>query len=233
MTDKFVSIMLIYPILLFSLSFHEAAHGWMADKFGDPTARLMGRITLNPRPHIDFYGTFLLPIMGIFYGGILFGWGKPVPVDPRNLKRPREDHVWIALAGPVSNMILACVLAGIVHGIVALNMSGVFQGVDPKSFYGSAIRYTILVCIQGVNLNLMLAIFNLIPVFPLDGGGIARGLLPGRWVDDYDHIARYGMWFLLAIFIGAAFQVTVCLEVLQVLSIPIRFLTNFLLPHGL
>lgn len=233
MTQGFLSVIIIYPLLLFSLSFHEAAHAWTSNRFGDPTARMLGRITLNPLPHIDIYGTVVLPIIGIFFGGFIFGWGKPVPVDPRNLKRPREDHLWIALAGPVSNVILACVFAGVVRGIIALDMHDVFQGVDRESFMGTALGFIFLVCKSGVQFNLMLAIFNLIPVFPLDGSGVMRGLLPARWVDGYDQLAQYGMWFLLAIFIGAALKVSICIQALQVLTIPIRFLSNFLLPRGL
>ena len=224
MTDKLSFFIVFYPVMLFCLSFHEAAHAWTANRFGDPTARLLGRITLNPIPHIDFIGTFILPAMAIFMGFPLFGWGKPVPVDPRNLKRPREDHLWIALAGPVSNMILACVFAGIAHGILALDGHDAFAGVGRDSFAGTALGYAIVVCQLGVTLNLALAIFNLLPIFPLDGGGIIRGLLPARWVDSYDRFSHYGMWIILLLFVTGA---------LQFIAIPIRFLSNFLLPRGL
>lgn len=224
MTDKFSFFIVFYPLMLFSLSFHEAAHAWTSSRFGDPTARLLGRITLNPLPHIDFIGTFVLPVIAIFGGWPLFGWGKPVPVDPRNLKRPREDHLWIALAGPVSNMILAVLLAGLARGVFMLDGRDLFQGVAPGSFLMTVIGYTLIVCQMGVQLNLALAIFNLIPIFPLDGGGIIRGLLPARWVDGYDRFAQYGMWIILLLLVTGA---------LQILVLPIRFLSNFLLPHGL
>ncbi len=224
MTDKLSFFIIFYPLMLFSLSFHEAAHAWIADKFGDPTARLLGRITLNPLPHIDPIGTFVLPVLAIFMNFPLFGWGKPVPVDPRNLKRPREDHLWIALAGPASSATLACLFAVLAHGLVALDMHGIFQGVGRDSFSGTALSYAVALCKLGVMLNLALAIFNLLPIFPLDGGGIIRGLLPARWVDGYDRFSQYGMWLILLLFVTGA---------LQFIAIPIRFLSNFLLPNGM
>lgn len=224
MADKLTFFIIFYPLMLFSLSFHEAAHAWVADRFGDPTARLMGRVTLNPLPHIDPIGTFLLPVIAIFMNFPLFGWGKPVPVDGRNLKNPREDHLWISLAGPVSNMILALLFAGIARAIVALDVGDAFQGIGRDSFTMTALGYTIEACQLGVLLNLALAIFNLLPIFPLDGGGIIRGLLPARWVDSYDRFAQYGMWIILVLLFTGA---------LQVIAIPIRFLTNFLLPAGM
>lgn len=223
MTNKLSFFIIFYPLMLFSLSCHEAAHAWVANRFGDPTARLLGRITINPLPHIDVVGTFILPVIAIFMNFPLFGWGKPVPVDPRNLKNPREDHLWIALAGPVSNMILAVFFAGIVRGILAMDMRDVFDGIGRGSFSMTALGYAIVVCQLGVTLNLALAIFNLIPIFPLDGGGIIRGLLPARWVDAFDRFSRYGMFLILALFITGAFQF---------IAIPIRFLSNFLLPAG-
>lgn len=223
MIDKLPFFIVFYPLMLFSLSFHEAAHAWTSNKFGDPTARLLGRITLNPLPHIDIIGTFILPVIAIFSGWPLFGWGKPVPVDPRNLKSPREDHLWIALAGPVSNMILAVLLAGLAHGVFMLDGHSLLQGATPDSFLITVISYTRIVCQLGVQLNLALAIFNLLPIFPLDGGGIVRGLLPTKWVDGYDRFSQYGMWIILALLVTGA---------LQILTLPIRFLSNILLPAG-
>ncbi|PIR20134.1 MAG: site-2 protease family protein [Deltaproteobacteria bacterium CG11_big_fil_rev_8_21_14_0_20_47_16] len=224
MTDRLEFFIIFYPLMLFSLSLHEAAHAWVANKFGDPTARLLGRITLNPFPHIDFIGTFVLPVVAIFMNFPLFGWGKPVPVDPRNLKRPREDHLWIALAGPVSNTLLALVIAGIAHGIVGLDNRGVFQGLTRDSFGATALGYLVAACHLGVMLNIALAVFNLLPIFPLDGGGIIRGLLPAKWVDSYDRFAQYGMWIILILLVTGA---------LHVIAVPIQYLTRILLPAGL
>lgn len=224
MADKLAFFVIFYPLMLFSLSFHEAAHAWTSNRFGDSTARLLGRITLNPLPHIDFVGTFILPVIAIFAGWPLFGWGKPVPVDPRNLKRPREDHLWIALAGPVSNLVLALLFAGLARGVLALDAWYAVQGFARGGFLMTGMGYALIACQLGVTLNLALAIFNLLPIFPLDGGGIIRGLLPVRWVDGYDRFSRYGFFIILALLFTGA---------LQIIVIPIRFLSNFLLPAGL
>lgn len=225
MADNLYYFIIFYPVMLFSLSFHEAAHAWTADNFGDPTAKLLGRITLNPLRHIDPIGTVLLPIVAGFIRLKFFiFWAKPVPVDPRNLKNPREDHLWISLAGPASNIILALIFAGIFRAILALAVGNVFHGIGQDSFAMTTLRYTRDICIEGVKINVMLVVFNLIPIFPLDGGGILRGLLPHRSVDIYDRFAQYGMWILLALLFTGA---------LQVIGIPIAYLTNLLLLAGL
>lgn len=224
MTDKLAFFVIFYPIMLFSLSFHEAAHAWTSNKFGDATARLLGRISLNPLVHMDLIGTFVLPVIAIFSGLPLFGWGKPVPVDGRYLKRPREDHLWIALAGPVSNMILAVVFAGIAHAIFSLDSQNIFAGMHPDSYTATALGVALVGARMAVSLNLALAIFNLIPIFPLDGGAIIRGLLPARYVDQYDSVMQYGMWILLALLVTGS---------LRILVIPIQYLANILLPAGL
>src|SRR3989338_11523300 len=115
---KFLEFIIFYPLLLFSLSVHEAAHAWTANRFGDPTARRLGRVTLNPIAHIDIIGTFLLPVMAIFTGTPLIGWGKPVPVNWRNLKNPLKDNLWIAAAGPISNIILAIAFSFAFRGVM-------------------------------------------------------------------------------------------------------------------
>ncbi len=167
-----IDFILFFPGFLFSLSWHEAAHGFIASKYGDNTAKSRGRVTLNPLPHMDPIGTVLLPVLGFFTGGILIGWGVPVPVDYRNLKNPKQDGIFIALAGPVSNLILAFLMAVGIHLLVNFNP----DWVNPEANYNG---FTLLGGIIRIfYLNLALAFFNLIPVQPLDGGRILYGLLP-------------------------------------------------------
>ncbi|MCP5465031.1 MAG: site-2 protease family protein [Deltaproteobacteria bacterium] len=156
---KILEVLVFMPGFLFSLSVHEAAHGFVAWRFGDSTAKDLGRVTVNPVPHIDVLGTLILPILGLFTG-FLFGWGKPVPVDYRNLKNVKRDGLYIAAAGPVSNMILAFGFAGLVH--LALINETVLLSVVSSFVYGLIVTGLV----QFVFLNLALCFFNLIPVQP-------------------------------------------------------------------
>ena len=148
----------------------------------------MGRVTLNPLPHMDPVGTLLLPIFGYFMGGFIIGWGVPVPVDYRNLKNWKRDGFFVAAAGPISNMILALVLAGIIHGIALLKPGWLHPDLSYNGF-------TILgALVQIFYLNLALAFFNLIPIHPLDGGKVLYGILPQPFADRFDAlVGRYGM----------------------------------------
>lgn len=155
------------PAILFALTLHEVAHGWVADKLGDPTARQMGRLTLNPLAHLDPMGTlaFALSMMA----GVGFGWAKPVPVDTRNLRNPRRGMMWVALAGPVTNFVLA--IASLLL-FIAVRQAGLASG-----FIGQPAARMLLAAFQ---VNTALAAFNLIPVLPFDGGRILMGVLPRR-----------------------------------------------------
>ncbi len=182
-------LLIILPVLLLSLTIHEAAHAATADWYGDPTARRLGRLSLNPAVHVDPVGTVILPLLGILAGGFVFGWAKPVPVNPANLRQPRRDFLVIAAAGPASNILLAIgaswLLGAVPGGLTAAD--GVAGGVATFAF-------------AMLQLNLLLAVFNMIPVPPLDGGNVLAGLLPEWLADPYDRLVRpYGFLILLVL----------------------------------
>lgn len=217
-----MELVLFYPLFLFSLSFHEAAHGWMALRFGDNTAKAMGRVTLNPLPHMDIIGTVLLPIMGILTGAPVIGWGRPVPVNPYNLKGDmRRSSLWVAASGPTSNFILAALFAGLAHLLVislpAISMSMVIPG----SVGATTISGIYAIFEMGVILNLVLCFFNMLPLPPLDGGTVVRGVLPTANLDGFDRFSRYSFLILLALFVSG---------LLRYLLIPVLFIANWLLP---
>ena len=189
-----VQTICIYAIpLIFAITLHEAAHGWMARKAGDNTAWMLGRVTLNPIPHIDPIGTVAVPgaliLLSALTGGsgLLFGWAKPVPVNPRNFRHFNRDWMLVSLAGPVSNLLQALVWALLLKFAV---MAGITE------------RFVISVAVAGISVNLMLMAFNLIPIPPLDGGRILRGLLPSSGRSLLDRIEPYGMVILVVLMAG-------------------------------
>lgn len=218
MESKLFAIFVFYPLLLFCLSFHESAHAWMAHKLGDDTAKLLGRITLNPIPHMDPIGTVFLPLLSLVTGAALIGWGKPVPVNPYHFKEARRGSLWVAAAGPISNMILAIGFAFVLRGLFlwAPNISVAVGG-----FSDTALTVVIEICHMAVLLNLVLAFFNLIPVFPLDGGTVLRGLLPSHLVPAYDSLARYGVMILLLLLVSG---------LLRYVMVPVSLVADILLP---
>lgn len=175
-------------ILLFSLSFHEAAHAVTADRLGDSTARRLGRVTLNPLAHIDWIGTVLFPLVAMFTGLPLIGWAKPVPVNMLNLRSPRRDFAIVALAGPVSNVILAT-LAGTVFLAISSAAGGRLPGPG----------WLEILVIEAVALNVLLAVFNMIPVPPLDGGNVLSGLVPEAVARGIDQLRPFGILILYAL----------------------------------
>ncbi len=180
--------------VLFSIVVHEVSHGWVAQKLGDNTAAAMGRLTLNPIHHIDILGTVILPLIGIVMGGFVFGWAKPVPVNPYNFYQHiniRKGMMWVALAGPVSNLILAFIGSFL---LVAT------QYVFPSEF---------LVFLAGafVWINIYLALFNLVPIPPLDGSKILMGILPSYRFDSFFlKMERFGFFILIALLMTGAFS---------------------------
>lgn len=199
-------------VVLFAISIHESAHAWMANKFGDPTAKNQGRITLNPIAHIDLIGTIIFPILLAIAGAPVFGWAKPVMVNPYNLRDPRRANIFISAAGPGSNIISA--FLGMVLFLILKNMGVFGRGA------GSGIQVLLFVFFFFIIINIYLAIFNLIPIPPLDGSGIIEGVLKGEALYNYQKIKPYGFIILLVI---------IYLGVLDVIANPIiSFVLNIL-----
>lgn len=188
----------IIPILIFSVVIHEVAHGWVALKCGDTTARDLGRLTLNPIPHIDLFGSILVPLLSILTTGRVFiAWAKPVPVDPRNFKNFRKDDSLVTSAGPISNLIIAfiCSLFVILFYYIAIILS------PPKESVGfEFLNYMYKMFSAGIFLNVSLAIFNLVPIPPLDGSHLLANLLPESLSLKYRQIGFFGVFLILILF---------------------------------
>ena len=188
-TTNLIQTVSVYAIpVIFAITLHEAAHGYAAKYFGDSTAYMMGRVTLNPFPHIHLVGTILLPLLLYFStnGALLFGFAKPVPVDFGNLRHPKRDMVWVALAGPASNLLQAIVWA-------LLYVVYTDFGVSEKFF--------LAMCKAGVLSNVVMFAFNLFPLPPLDGGRIVVGLLPWKQAYQFSRIEPYGFYIVMALVI--------------------------------
>jgi len=192
---KIATAVMELGILVFSLCFHEFGHALAATKLGDPTPKLLGRLTMDPRSHVDPIGTLIFPmIMFLNPGFFLFGWAKPVPITPQNFPKPRRDAALVALAGPAMNLILAAVTFGLflcINNISALGLDDITTDVVAQFF-----QFFFW-------LNISLAVFNLIPVYPLDGSWILKSLLPPKWsnrlsrMDPYGFLILFGIFFLL------------------------------------
>ncbi|MYB93628.1 site-2 protease family protein [Candidatus Poribacteria bacterium] len=188
--DPFAAILLVTQFIVL-LTFHEWGHAKSANMLGDPTARDQGRMTLNPGVHIDMIGTIILPLIASFFGGAFFGWAKPVPVNPYNLKNPRRDLMLIAGAGPFMNIVLTFVILGAVKLLVA------FTSFDPTE---SALHFEINRQLLRMGLiSIFLAAFNMLPLFPLDGFSVVRGLLPEHLARGFEKLMPYGMPILMCL----------------------------------
>jgi Zn-dependent protease len=217
MNQQVVLVIFQVVVLILAFSVHECAHAWAAWRLGDPTAKMLGRLTLNPIKHLDPFGSVIFPLIGLFYGGMLFGWAKPTPVTARNFKNYKRDDILVALAGPASNLISATValilLVVLKHAIgggdvavqtamlLARRVPGVSTENLPQLFPIALFLYYVIL------LNLLLFVFNLIPVPPLDGSHILRHFLPYNALRIYDRIGMFGMIFIMLIGGGLIFRI--------------------------
>jgi Zn-dependent protease len=191
---NFLTLLLIAPPILLALTFHEYAHAYAAYRYGDDTAKQNGRLTLNPLRHLDPLGTIMIFI-------VHFGWAKPVPVNPYRLRNPKKDMLWISAAGPLANMVLALASGLLIR--VLLN-----RGVIPGGHTAAGLLFFMVV--MSLQINLALAIFNILPIAPLDGSKILAGLLPARYEKLFHYLQRYGPFILIGlILIGQVTGVSV------------------------
>jgi Zn-dependent protease len=184
----FTAVLIQFAVLVLSLSVHEAAHAWSADKLGDPTARLLGRVSFNPAVHVDPIGTIVFPLLAMISGVPLIGWAKPVPVSVQHLRGNwRQKFMLIAAAGPASNLILAVLAAIALHVVASGSVFETTLGLGGRTLF------------LALRLNLLLALFNMVPVPPLDGGNVLAGLLQGPAADSLDRIRPYGFLIIYAL----------------------------------
>ena len=190
-----VQVLIAFLVLVFSLTVHESAHAWTAGRLGDPTGRRLGRVSLNPAAHVDPVGTLLFPLLAMITHLPIIGWARPVPVDARYLRNPRRDFLFIAAAGPLSNLALAVVAAAALRAVPA----------EPEAIGRMAVAAPLaLVASVGLQINLLLAIFNMIPVPPLDGSSVVAGLVPERVAAGLDRLRPYGFLVLYGLMLTGA-----------------------------
>lgn len=203
--------------VLFAIVLHEVAHGWVADKLGDDTARWMGRLTLNPIKHIDPIGTILIPVVLLVVGSpFLFGYAKPVPINFRKLRRPKQDMIWVALAGPATNLLLALLSSLVLMLAVNLPVSASWLA-QPLA----------LMCQASIIINVVLCIFNLLPLPPLDGGRVAVGLLPGPAAYQLSRLEPFGFMIVILLLVTGVLQSVIGPLIMG----SAKFLIGMAIPH--
>lgn len=212
----------ILPVLLFSVVIHELSHGLMALKLGDPTAREMGRLTLNPIPHIDLVGSVIVPLMSIAVSGRVFiAWAKPVPVNPLNFRNVRRDDILVSVVGPLSNILLAlfCTLMFITVALLSPAVTRESAVVD------EVVRYLLRMFHGGIVLNIILGLFNMIPVPPLDGSHVLASVLPEKYSRKFRSIGFFGIFLLLLLLQWGPF-VTAFYSLIDMMMYPFEYLIN-------
>ena len=195
-TETLQRLLISAPAILVAITFHEVAHGYVAFRLGDPTAKLLGRLTLNPLAHIDLFGTIIMPIMlfVLTEGRFMFGYAKPVPINPMNFKNPRKGMALSAAAGPITNMILA------LASVIVLNLIlAPLAGLLPDMAKETVLKPLLMIFSASVLMNIVLASFNMIPIPPLDGGRVLTGLLPSRQAISFSKIEPFGFIIVLVL----------------------------------
>lgn len=180
--------------LIFAVTMHEAAHGWIASKLGDQTASIQGRVSLNPARHIDLFGTIILPLIMLTFGGFIFGWAKPVPIAYQNLRKPRRDMALVALAGPGANLVMAFLWA-----VIAKLSHLIFIHPQTHEIIKSVALFVHLTSRFGIMINCVLLVINLIPIPPLDGSRVITSFLPYDLAKKYNRLETYGLWIFLGL----------------------------------
>ena len=209
---SFIQEIIVWSLpVLFAITFHEVAHGWVASKLGDKTAELLGRLSINPLKHIDLIGTIVVPLLLLTLGGFIFGWARPVPINPVNFRNPKRGMLFVALAGPFANFLMAIFWAIIAKIGIILMTHNVALG-TPVLLMGQ----------RGIMVNIVFAVLNLIPLPPLDGGRIVMSLLPNKIAYHYSKIEPFGFLILLALIMLGVLSLIIS----PIISYIVRFLVS-------
>ena len=213
-----LALLPVLPVLILSIVVHEVAHAWVALREGDDTAQKLGRITLNPVSHMDLMGSFVVPVvLSLLPGGVIFGWAKPVPIDPGKFRNYRSGDIKVSLAGIVSNLILAVLFT--LLALVVLKLQTVTGGGE------AVLGFLLRMARFGIFINLILAVFNLIPIPPLDGSHVMAHFLPRQWEAAYRHAGRYGMLVLIGLlFLYRPFFTFILWPVFALMGLADRFI---------